>query len=112
MIHFKYMIWLEKFRKVARECGYALAEHGSKIRDFDLVAIPWVEEGVVSPEELIKRLCDIYPDHKFMWVYENGEKIIKPHGRLAYTIFIAGGTYLDLSIMPVIKKGLLWEKDC
>jgi len=31
--------------QVAKRHGYALAVHGSLHRDFDLVAIPWIEEA-------------------------------------------------------------------
>lgn len=96
------MIWLEKFREVARECGYALAEHGSKIKDFDLIAVPWTDDAI-DPDELVRRLCAIYPDHKFMHPEEKEENLRKPHGRRAYTIFIARGTYLDLSITPRLR---------
>lgn len=93
------MKWLEQWRDAARECGYALAEHGSKIKDFDLIAVPWIEQ-TTSMDQLVKRLCDTDPDKFF--VVANDPKVPKPHGRFAYTIYVAGGTYIDLSIMPTL----------
>jgi len=40
---------------VFRAHGYALAVHGSLQRDFDLVAIPWVEAPSL-PTEVIKQV--------------------------------------------------------
>ena len=55
----QYEDFLPGFRKAARECGYALAVHGSMERDLDLVAVPWVENPS-APEVVvfaIARVC-------------------------------------------------------
>jgi len=68
-------------------------------RDFDLIAVPWVEDA--SPEDvLVKALIE--ESHGFTAPHDvNPTK--KPHGRLAYSIMLGGGPYLDLSITPRIK---------
>jgi len=29
-----------------RDCGYAIAPHGSLARDLDVIAVPWTEDAV------------------------------------------------------------------
>jgi hypothetical protein len=36
---------IESMRAIAREHGWALAVHGTLVRDIDLIAVPWVEEA-------------------------------------------------------------------
>jgi hypothetical protein len=38
-------------RNAAKACGYAIGVHGSERRDFDLIAVPWVEKHS-TPDEL------------------------------------------------------------
>jgi hypothetical protein len=81
---------------IAREHGYALAVHGSLRRDFDLVAIPWVEKPS-EPQVLVDDICK-----KFL-IRQIGTVGKKPHGRRAWTISIGHGhCALDLSFMPII----------
>lgn len=80
----------------AQACGYALALHGSLQRDLDLVAIPWTVDAI-EPLELVQRLCavfDLCPNHAL------DQPELKPHGRLAWSIPLWWGAYLDLSVMP------------
>lgn len=76
----------------ARPHGYAVAVHGSMQRDLDLVAIPWVDDAA-EPQVLVEALqkaCKgklIGPEQK-------------PHGRMSWSIVLAGGAYVDLSVMP------------
>lgn len=80
----------------ARSMGYALALHGSLKRDLDLIAIPWTEEAA-EPAALMAALCeefDLEPNTPM------GLPGAKPHGRLAWTIPLWWGAYLDLSVMP------------
>lgn len=77
-----------------RNHGYALAIHGSLIRDFDLIAIPWIEKP--STQEQV--LNDIKGKFSI-------EKIIGPnttlHNRICYTLVMGWGNYsIDLSFMP------------
>jgi hypothetical protein len=86
----------------ARENGYALAVHGSMTRDFDILAVPWVDVPA-EPQELFeaikKSITCYFPEDPKHDVPE-----IKPHGRIAYNILLDGGYFLDLSIMPPRKK--------
>ncbi|MCK9435329.1 MAG: hypothetical protein M0R32_11110 [Candidatus Cloacimonetes bacterium] len=73
--------------------GYALAVHGSLARDFDLIAIPWVENPS-TPDDVIKAISNT-----FTKVIGESEK--KPHGRIAYTLSVGfGECACDLSFMP------------
>lgn len=101
--------------EVARSCGYALGIHGSLHRDLDLLAVPWIEEAK-SAEELIEAmraaldgqvlkhgaLCGRWDSDKKCFVEAAIENPAhKPHGRLAWNIHLAGGLYLDVSVMPL-----------
>ena len=80
--------------EVARSFGYTLAVHGSLSKDFDLIAVPWVE-GAASPEAVIAEIEDQFA------LKATGGLVLKPHGRLCQTMVFAGGdTFLDLSFMP------------
>lgn len=80
--------------KIFQQCGYALAVHGSLARDFDLIAVPWAES--VSPAAEVLAIVE----STFSAVVV-GEKAIKNHGRIAYTVAIGFGCCgLDLSFMP------------
>lgn len=77
-----------------RAKGWALAVHGSLIRDFDLVAIPW------HPEPVAPEFCVQSIEHYFS-MKQIGPPAKKPHGRLVYTIALSfGECFLDLSFMP------------
>ena len=77
--------------------GYALAVHGTRDRDLDLLAVPWASDA-----ETIARLLARIVEADF--IHSEPEK--KPHGRIAYTLHRSGGRrdygadYIDLSIMP------------
>lgn len=80
--------------EVARKHGYAMAVHGSLIRDFDIVCIPWAEI-VSTPDKVIKALGEEYRIERVQ------EPTQKNHGRVAYVIHFAfGDCYIDLSFMP------------
>jgi hypothetical protein len=61
---------------LARQHGYALAIHGSLQRDFDLVAIPWVEKPS-EPQALVDAITAQFCIHQI------GEPALKLHGRRA-----------------------------
>lgn len=105
---------LDPVRKVARELGYCIAMHGSMQRDFDLVAVPWVE-GAAEPEVLVKAVCECVSGHITDSGTEAGKwdpeantfvKAVitqpeqKPHGRQAWSIQLGLGAFIDLSVMP------------
>ena len=91
-------------RAYARELGYAVAVHGSEIRDFDLVAVPWTDEAV-APQELAEAIRE----HVGGW-WHTAEPSRRPHGRLTWSIHLgptgdaldAVSPYIDLSVMPPV----------
>lgn len=95
-------------RSVGKAEGYAIGLHGSGIRDLDLIACPWTEEAADTNHFVMRfvdclkfagidaREVDAVPEEGDVWP----KPCIKPHGRLAVTIFIEGFFYVDLSIMP------------
>ena len=82
-------------RRIAKESGYAVGEHGSKTRDLDLMAIPWTEQADY-PWNLVDRICI-----ELGWQSDVFTK--KPHNR--YGIIFLPRTnpiplqYVDLSII-------------
>lgn len=96
---------------IAKKHGYALAVHGSVTRDFDLVAIPWIEEAS-EPLTLIKAFKKATRTET---THEDFDRIgkqdcqptQKPHGRIAYSLHVTNhgmyGGYLDISVMPKVK---------
>lgn len=96
---------LPDLQLAARGCGYALAVHGSKARDIDLIAVPWTTH-CDTPELLVQRLCGALaakvgralPCAADDWTE-------KPHGRRAITIILPGMCpEIDLSVMPRVEK--------
>lgn len=102
---------------VARKHGYALAIHGTVTSDLDLIACPWIEEAG-EPEELKRALmehldaCD-YKESliRFGLSSDEADKAIgtpdrseKPHGRIAWNLYLDNGCKVDLSVMPKINK--------
>ena len=92
-----YMVGIyPKLAEISRSHGYALALHGSLQRDLDLIAIPWTNEAC-DPITLITALCDEFdlaPNHDIL------KADVKPHGRLARSVPLWWGAYLDISVMP------------
>jgi hypothetical protein len=92
-------------RRVAREHGYAIGVHGSLARDIDLIAAPWIEE--CAPAEVLVRaiaaavdgVIDNLPGNETAGDAKRFP-VAKPHGRLAWSIQLGGGPYIDLSVMP------------
>ena len=92
-----YINLLPAMVRAAEKHGYVIALHGSLQRDFDLVAIPW-EEGATDCDSLITSLIGAAGGR----IEKKREaRIPKPHGRLAWLIFLRGGDrYIDVSVMP------------
>lgn len=65
--------------------GYALSVHGSLARDFDLIAVPWVE-NVSSPKVVLAAIVS-----EGFAVNVVGEPENKPHGRVSYTLSVGFG---------------------
>ena len=97
-----YLSRLPAIRAAARELGWAIGQHGSARRDFDLMAMPW-REGYADKNALAKAIqvaaCGLF---SAAYVWED-----KPAGRVAtcfpvcWTNFhdmISAG-HIDLSVM-------------
>lgn len=84
---------VDVIRKLAREVGYAIGEHGTKERDLDIIAVPWTTDAV-DRQTLIDHICRNLPG-----TFIDDEQ--KPHGRVAVTISMKGWYRpIDLSICP------------
>lgn len=101
-----YQTLLPKIREVARAAGYAIGVHGSMVRDFDLIAVPW-SDSAVSGEELAYQIAvvsgGVIPKQFAFGNPENQNPGKKPHGRLAWTILLSEGEnplFIDLSVTP------------
>lgn len=97
-----YATFYPGLRDIARKHGYALALHGSLMRDMDILLVPW--DDTVEPIETVLNEMGSY--YGFT---TNGEgnyfdkPTTKPHGRVAYIIQTGIG-YLDISVMPTVEK--------
>ena len=103
------IFWIFKFpeyRRIAAECGWAIAIHGSAVHDLDLMAMPWVENHT-SADELAQRLTDTEQEN-FRRPYEKSKPGDKPNGRIVYTIF-TGGTYIDMNVIDRSDKNAIVE---
>ena len=101
-----YVKLIDPIRAVAKNFGYAVAAHGSLVRDIDLIAVPWTDKAV-DAETLASGIANVAKAfNERGWVKVSGpddpawKDKIKPHGRLCWSIHLEGGTYIDLSVMP------------
>lgn len=106
-----YLSLLPKIREVAWFAGYAIGVHGSLVRDFDLIAAPWVATPLTG-ERLAHSIKDavggkILPAFSMVpGDTENKNPGKKPHGRMAWTILLSEGDnakFIDLSVMPLVE---------
>lgn len=89
--------------ETAQQHGYTLLPHGSMVRDFDLVAVPWTDTATTA-DQLVGDMAYIYGDDRHRDQREAAIKSAtpKPHGRMQYTILLGGGgPRLDISVMPI-----------
>jgi len=84
--------------ELAKGLGYALAIHGSLQRDFDLIAIPWIDDAAPA-EALITALANALSCYNDPALMIDGPTD-KPHGRRAWNISLGAGLVLDVSVMP------------
>jgi hypothetical protein len=103
-----YVAILGLLHDVAYRHGYALGIHGTLGRDMDLIAAPWVDEAK-SSRELVEAMAVMCGGRVYSMVDLGGgvivdNPILKPHGREGWTIVLGGGTYIDVSVMPLRKK--------
>ena len=88
-------------RAAAKSCGYALAVHGSEVRDLDLLAVPWIDNPAYDQDGVADRIREVLGGKFGMPLVTE-----KPHGRRAYVIHPKGkrtfgdNWYIDLSVMP------------
>jgi hypothetical protein len=90
-------------RNAVRNQGYAVAMHGSGVRDLDLVAVPWTEETALTPLMVAEIIAAAIPG------VLDKRGVRKPHGRLGFTIhprwaYGFDRWYIDLSVMPRRRK--------
>jgi len=100
-------------REAARRCGYALAVHGTQVRDLDLIACPWIEEAA-SPDDLATALGNVIGETTG-WCYQHADRdwTEKPHGRVGVILIAGSGgeVHVDLSVMPRLGKPPADEPD-
>lgn len=93
-----YLSRLPAIREAAKACGYAIGLHGSGRRDFDLMAMQWIDD-CATPDELAhaiaKAACGIVREGPYQW-----EK--KPQGRIATSFTICWTDHSD-----AFPKGML-----
>ncbi len=83
------------FSQIAKDYGYAIAFHGSGVRDCDLIAVPWTDSAV-SAEELVVGIAS-----RMILTLGHGA-YDKPHGRFAIAMWDKDypDHQIDFSIMP------------
>jgi hypothetical protein len=84
-------------RSIFRRCGYCIAEHGTRGRDLDLVAVPWTDRAGM-PSYIVGDVIEAINGAML------GDPEIKPHGRVAYSISPVETRahdmwYVDLSVV-------------
>ncbi len=92
----------EDLKRAAKECGWALALHGSLNNDMDLMAMPWVEDAK-SIEVLIESISDLFVNSPFKEGHIKAYRA-KPNNRVVYTISIITGFYLDINVIEIGNK--------
>lgn len=104
---------IEPARDVARTHGYAIGEHGSRSRDIDWIAVPWIDDPAsprVLADAIVAKIAEL--NHGMAFVRTTGREEHdrqgtpgdKPHGRLCWSIHLGGGPYIDLSVMPPVPQ--------
>lgn len=95
--------------EIARARGYALAIHGSMVRDLDLIAVPWTDAAVPAHElvQAIKDHVNACQLHELLGSKEaikmdgSPDPAVKAHGRLAWMLYVNEWTQVDLSVIPI-----------
>ena len=92
-----YALMYSALKAAALEGGWALAIHGSVVKDLDLVAIAWTNDSI-KIDELLDDFAKIIGQSN-----EKKAKFTGPHympaGRIVYTLSIAADIYIDLSVV-------------
>lgn len=84
-------------RHIGKKHGYAIAEHGTRSRDLDLLAVPWTRKAR-PVDQFLESLEASLPAKR------NGVFEMKPHGRIALALVPAeiwgdDNWYIDLSVI-------------
>lgn len=85
----------------ARKHGYALAIHGTVTQDLDLIAVPWTDEAApaaVVVEALRRHFAYVETVPAEL---RTEQATPKPHGRLAWNLYLDHGGKVDLSVLPL-----------
>lgn len=113
-----YALMYQSLCEIARPHGYTIAVHGSMTNDLDLIACPW-EEGAIPAEEIMQLLMNhinasnyeqalvrygIHPDEARYRGRGIFDKSKKPHGRVAWNLYLSKDYRIDLSVMPLLPK--------
>ena len=88
-----------RIRQAAFELGYALPIHGSLTKDLDVVVVPWVAEAAPF-EDLVRTIVETSGGVVQVMDAQHNDTTHMPHGRMAVTILLSNGGYIDLSVMP------------
>lgn len=95
-----YLSLLPRIKKLARLHGYAIGLHGSLERDLDLIAVAWTERAC-EPQQFVEAVIDAV---RTIYTRPNdNEARPKPHGRLAWSIVVGPGRYIDLSVIGPLE---------
>ncbi|WP_018619066.1 hypothetical protein [Spirosoma luteum] len=99
-----YVAYFGIIQELANRHGYALCVHGSVVRDFDLIAVPF--EPVVSAHEVL--LADIRLAIGLTGPTDPIFDIVgqEAHGRMCYTIECGAGGYFDISFTPSLNDAV------
>jgi hypothetical protein len=98
---------LAEMREEMRGWGWALALHGSCVRDLDLVALPWAMDAVAHPS-MVTMLSKLLGAETLTTQW-------KPHGRIGYLLTpkiqpaVNGLRSVDLSVLDprdLIRRSL------
>ena len=97
-----YLSLLPEIKRHARNCGYAVAVHGSMKRDFDLLIVPWIDKHLPFPDMLE------YLNEKINGHLSENNPFAKPHGRSSWVIILPYhrwivGAYLDIGTFATIQ---------
>lgn len=100
-----YDVLIVALRHVARRCGFALAVHGSLVRDIDLIACPWRESAPEANYLIgeLRKATEIIIGFARQREVDKNQPEQKPCGRLAWSFYLThddNGPYLDISVMP------------
>ena len=86
-------------QNAVRNQGYAVALHGSQIKDLDLIAVPW-QETALTAQDVAALIAAAIPGF-----IEKGSPEAMPNGRLSFTIrpnwhYGFDHWWIDLAVMP------------